>query len=81
MRDAVAEDNWEALRIVVMVEPDLELKVFQTLLLPGRSSIVLKLFNLLRNGEIMSSNYSGGPELVKLVKNKVKEEREKRGTY
>ena len=46
MKGAIAEGNWEALRILLHVGPGLSLKDYKDLALSGRGSIVQKLFDL-----------------------------------
>ena len=67
MRDAMVEDNWEVLRILLIVGPSLDRVGYKDLFLYGRGSIVRKLYNWLRNNNVFMWDE---PKLRKLVKNK-----------
>lgn len=63
----MVEDNWEALRILLIVGPGLDRDGYKGLFLYGRGSIVRKLYNWLRNKNAFMWHE---PELRKMVKKK-----------
>ena len=70
MRDAIIENNWKALEILIIVGPDLDLNGFKDLCRHGHDSIVRTLFDWLRSGGVLSSVYWDDPELRNWVRNK-----------
>ena len=78
MKGAIAEGNWEALEILLLFGPTPDLEFFKDLVLSGRGStrILRKLFDWVRG---YSSLFWGDSEILEWVKNRGKEELEKRG--
>ena len=66
MRDAMFEDNWDALRSLLIIGPGLDRDGYKNLLLYGHGSIVRKLYNWLRDRALVWDD----PELRMLVKEK-----------
>lgn len=75
MKGAIAEDNWEALRILLHVGPDLGPKGYIDLALSGRGSIVQKLLDLVGTENPVYWRVAGIPGWVR---NHPKEELKKR---